>query len=157
MASTNEDAVVLATSHEGDAERLVIRHLPDRGTVEIGWWNREPASGAITPGAAPLELAAEAAEIHAFARLCRDIPATAWTGGAEGDELARTPPDAEGIHLAARRAATGLALTRHPEGGTLPLPSAEALALLNATLPPALEKLETLGFGLIQQADDTGH
>jgi len=49
MASTNEDVVVLATAPSPDGEQLLIlRHLPDRGTVEIGWWAQE--SGAM-PGA----------------------------------------------------------------------------------------------------------
>jgi hypothetical protein len=42
MASTNEDMVVLATAPLDDGRQLlVMRHLPDRGTVEIGWWGRE--------------------------------------------------------------------------------------------------------------------
>ena len=67
MASTNEDVVVLATAPSDDDKRLlVLRHLPDRGTVEIGWWVRE--SGAIAPAPAVLELAAEAVEIDAVMR-----------------------------------------------------------------------------------------
>ena len=44
MASTNEDAMVLATSRLDDGRLLVMRHLPDRATVEIGFWRRD-ASG----------------------------------------------------------------------------------------------------------------
>ena len=39
MASTNEDVVVLATAPMDDGQQLlVLRHLPDRGTIEVGWW-----------------------------------------------------------------------------------------------------------------------
>ena len=68
MASTNEDVVVLATAPLGDGRRLlVVRHLPDRGTVEIGWWDREEGGGAVAPGPFVLELAAE---VGAVARMC---------------------------------------------------------------------------------------
>ena len=40
MARTNEDVVVLATARLDDGRLLVVRHLPDRGTVELGWWGR---------------------------------------------------------------------------------------------------------------------
>ena len=46
MASTNEDVVVLATAPLDNGRLLIIRHLPDRGTIEIGWWEREE-SGSI--------------------------------------------------------------------------------------------------------------
>jgi hypothetical protein len=36
MASTNEDVVVLATARLNDGRLLVVRQLPDRGTVEFG-------------------------------------------------------------------------------------------------------------------------
>ena len=35
MASTNEDVTVLATAPLGDDRLLILRHLPDRGTVEF--------------------------------------------------------------------------------------------------------------------------
>lgn len=64
MASANEDVVVLATAPSGDGTQvLVLRHLPDRGTVEIGW--RVWESGAMAPASTALELAAEAVEIDA--------------------------------------------------------------------------------------------
>ena len=70
MASTNEDMVVLATAPLDDGRQLlVMRHLPDRGTVEIGWWGREE-SGAVTPGPSVLELAAEGVEVAAVGQLC---------------------------------------------------------------------------------------
>ncbi len=34
MASTNEDAVLLASSRQ-DERLLIMRHLPDRATVEV--------------------------------------------------------------------------------------------------------------------------
>ena len=72
MASTNEDVVVLATAPFGADQLLITRHLPDRGTIEIGWWEREE-SGSIVPGPAVLELAAEAVELGAVARLCEEL------------------------------------------------------------------------------------
>ena len=68
MASTNEDVTVLATAPLGDDRLLILRHLPDRGTVEIGWWAREEG-GAILPGPSVLELAAEAVE-SVLSRAC---------------------------------------------------------------------------------------
>ena len=77
MASTNEDVVVLATAPLADGRRLlVVRQLPDRGTVEIGWWDREE-SGAVAPGPSVLELAAEAVEVSAVMKLCEGLLADA--------------------------------------------------------------------------------
>src|SRR5215208_409389 len=97
MASTNEDVVVLATAPLGDGRRLlVVRHLPDRGTVEIGWWDREE-SGAVAPGLSVLELAAEAVEVAAVGQLCEWLLADAgWDTTGEGEALATTPPSADG-------------------------------------------------------------
>ena len=75
MASTNEDAVTLATARGGDGRLLMLRHLPDRGTIEVGWWGRD-AGGAVAQVPPMLELAAEAAEVEAFARLCERAAAT---------------------------------------------------------------------------------
>src|SRR3954471_23303050 len=91
MASTNEDVVVLAIAPLDDRRRLlVVRHLPDRGTVEIGWWDREE-SGALAPGLSMLELAAEAVEVTAVAQLCEWLLADAgWDTTGEGEVLATT-------------------------------------------------------------------
>jgi hypothetical protein len=73
MTSTNGDVVVLAIEPLDDPQRLlVVRHLPDRGTVEIGWWDREESS-AVAPGLSMLELAAEAVEVTAVAQLCERL------------------------------------------------------------------------------------
>jgi hypothetical protein len=84
MTSTNGDVVVLAIEPLDDPQRLlVVRHLPDRGTVEIGWWDREESS-AVAPGLSMLELAAEAVEVTAVAQLCERMQATAgWDATAE--------------------------------------------------------------------------
>ena len=89
MASTNEDVVVLATAPLGADRLLIMRHLPDRGTIEIGWWEREE-SGSIVPGPAVLELAAEAVELGAVARLCEELAGTRWDAAGEGERLAET-------------------------------------------------------------------
>jgi hypothetical protein len=149
MASTNEDVVVLATAALEDGRRLlVVRHLPDRGTVEIGWWDREE-SGAVAPGPSVLELAAEAVEVTAVAQLCERLQATAgWDATAEGEALATTPPLTDGAQVAGVRSASGMQLVRHPEGGSLILLTRAALGLLTGVFPAALQKLEALGYGL---------
>jgi hypothetical protein len=153
MASTNEDVVVLATAPSNDGKRLlVLRHLPDRGTVEIGWWARE--NGAIAPPPAVLELAAEAIEINAVMRWCERLLADGtWEAVGEGGALDETTPDVDGARVAAMRSKSGLTLVRHPEGGELVLPSRAALGLLVGIFPAARLKLTELGFGLIQQGD----
>jgi hypothetical protein len=150
MASTNEDVVVLATARLDDGRLLVVRHLPDRGTVEIGWWARDE-NGTITPGPSVLELAAEAVEVDAVARLCAGLAGAGWATAEEGQTVAATPPAADGAAVVAVRAGDGLRLVRQPEGGDLTLPSPTALALLAATFPAARQKLAALGFGLVQQ------
>lgn len=154
MASTNEDVVVLAASPSGDGRLLIMRHLPDRGTIEIGWWERDEG-GAVVPGPAGLELAAEAVEVGAVARLCERLAGAGWDTAGEGEVIAETLPSADGARVAAVRAGSGLALVRRPEGGELVLPSRSALELLARTFPAALQKLETLGFGLVQQGEGT--
>jgi hypothetical protein len=152
MASTNEDVTVLATAPLGDDRLLILRHLPDRGTVEVGWWAREEG-GAILPGPSVLELAAEAVELGAVARLCEELAGTKWDATGEGEELAETPPFADGARVAAVRSGNGMTLVRHPEGGNLVLPSPAALGLLIGLFPIALQQLTTLGFGLVQQEE----
>jgi hypothetical protein len=152
MASTNEDVVVLATAPLGNGRLLIMRHLPDRGTIEIGWWEREE-SGSIAPGPAVLELAAEAVELGAVARLCEELAGTRLDAAGEGERLAETPLFADGARVAAVRSGNGMTLVRHPEGGNLVLPSPAALGLLIGLFPIALQQLTTLGFGLVQQEE----
>jgi hypothetical protein len=153
MASTNEDAVVLATSPGGDGRLLVMRHLPDRGTVEIGWWARDE-NDAVVQGPPVLELAAEALEVGAAARLCERLAGAGWDDAAlDGQVIAETPPSADGAQVVAERSGEGLMLVRRPEGGELVLPSRAALDLLAGTFPAALRRLEALGFGLVQQGE----
>src|SRR4051794_3489462 len=154
MTSTNEDVVVLATTPLGDGRRLlVVRHLPDRGTVKIGWWDREE-SGAVAPGPSVLELAAEAVEGTAVAQLCEWLLADAgWDATAEGEVLATTPPLTDDAQVPGVRSGNGVQLVRHPEGGSLVLPTRAALGLLTEIFPAALQKLEALGYGLVQQDD----
>ena len=153
MASTNEDVVILATGPLDDGRRLlIIRHLPDRGTVEIGWWNREEG-GAIMPEPSVLELAAEAVEITAVGQLCKSLLAgVGWDAASNGEALARTT-FADGAQIEAVRSGNGMMLVRYPEGDNLVLPSRAALGLLSEIFPVAQQKLETLGFGLVQQGD----
>jgi hypothetical protein len=156
MASTNEDVVVLATAPLGGGRRqlLVVRHLPDRGTVELGWWEREEGGGAVAPGPSVLELAAEALEVGAVARLCERLAGAGWDDAAvDGQVVAETPPSADGAQVLAVRSGSGLTLVRRPEGGELVLPSRAALGLLAGLFPAARRKLEALGFGLVQQGD----
>jgi len=150
MASTNEDVVVLATAPLGNGRLLIMRHLPDRGTIEIGWWAREEG-GAILPGPSVLELAAEAVELGAVARLCEELAGTRLDAAGEGERLAETPLFADGARVAAVRSGNGMTLVRHPEGGHLVLPSPAALGQLIGLFPIALQQLTTLGFGLVQQ------
>src|SRR5690349_10736795 len=67
MASTNEDAVALATARLDDGRLLMMRHLPDRGTIEIGWWRRDEG-GVVAQEPPSLELAAEGGGIHPAVR-----------------------------------------------------------------------------------------
>ena len=152
MASTNEDVVVVATAPFGADQLLITRHLPDRGTIEIGWWEREESSS-IVPGPAVLELAAEAVELGAVARLCEELAGATWNAAGEGERLAETPVFTDGACVAAVRSGNGVMLVRHPEGGSLVLPSPAALGLLIGLFPIVLQQLGTLGFGLIQQKD----
>src|SRR4051812_3509193 len=87
MASTNEDVVVLATAALEDGRRLlVVRHLPDRGTVEIGWWDREE-SGGVAPRPPVLELVAEAVEGNAVAELCERLAGAECVSAARAQDI----------------------------------------------------------------------
>lgn len=152
MATTNEDVLVLATGRPGgEGPLLVIRHLPDRGTIEVGWWGQRDGAPAAEPPV--LEFAAEATELDAFERLCGQAAATGRDGAGEGMELAATDSSADGTRILAVRSGDGVALVRHPGGrDDRVLLTRDALALLVAELlPAAREKLATLGFGLPQQ------
>jgi hypothetical protein len=151
MASTNEDVTVLATARGDDGRLLVVRHLPDRGTVELGWWAWD-ANGALALEPPGLELAAEAVEVDAVVALCAGLAGTGPAAAGEGETLAASPPTADGAMVLAVRAGDGLRLVRRPEGGALALPSRAALDLLAGLFPAARQKLEALGFGLVQQA-----
>lgn len=152
MASTNEDAVVLATSRLGDGQLLIMRHLPDRGTVEIGWWVRDE-DGAPVQRPPVLELVAEAVEVRAVVRLCERLAGARWDAVAEGGAIAGTPPMADGARVVAVRSGDGLTLLRRPEGGDLALPSRATLDLLVEAFLGALRKLNAFGFGQIQQGE----
>src|SRR3954447_1597431 len=110
MASTNEDAVLLATRPSDDGRLLIMRHLPDRGTIEIGWWDRD-GDGAVVQGPPVLELAAEAVEVGAAARLCEWLAGAGWDDAdRDGQVVAETPPFADGAQVAAVRSGSGLTL-----------------------------------------------
>jgi hypothetical protein len=150
MASTNEDVVVLATARLDDSRLLIVRHLPDRGTAELGWWAPDEG-GTMAPGPSVLELAAEAVEVDAVAQLCAGLAEAGWATAGEGQTVAATRPATDGAQVVVVRAGDGLRLVRHPEGGELALPSPAALELLAGTFPAARQKLAALGFGLVQQ------
>lgn len=146
MASTNEDVVVLATARHDDGRVLLLRHLPDRGTVELGWWQQE--GGAVVAQAPVLELAAEGSELAALEEVCRQIGAAAQASA----------PLEEGAELVATRDGGDVLLTRRPEtDGRVTLPQAMLEALLTTMLPEANARLARLGFGLPQhQGGGTG-
>ena len=102
-----------------------------------------------------LELAAEAVELDAVARLCERILRSdaEWGTAPDGDALGETTALEDGARVAAVRAGDGLRLVRYPEGGDLLLPSRAPLALLAGLFPVALRRFEELGFGLVQQGD----
>lgn len=150
MASTNEDVVVLAKARQEDGRILTLRHLPDRGTIELGFWGDD--AGAIVPQGPVFEVAAEAAEVEALADLCARA---ARAGGADEALSSGTLPD--GARLAARRSADGgVTLAREPDdgGGAITLPPAALEALVGELLPAARPKLDHLGFGLVQQGEN---
>jgi hypothetical protein len=150
MARTNEDVVVLATARRDDGRLLILRHLPDRGTVELGWWVPDE-NGTVVPAPSMLELAAE---VDAVARLGAELAEAGWATAEAGRTVAAMPPAADGAQVVAVRIEDGVRLVRQPEGGELALPSQAALDLLVATFPAARRKLEALGFGLVQQGGD---
>jgi hypothetical protein len=141
MASTNEDAVALASTRFEAGRVLILRHLPDRGTIELGWWKDD--GGALLPTTPMLELAAEAFEFEAFATLCREAqrgPAT-------------SPPLTEEARLVARAEGEGTTLAREPDDGSqVTLPRAALDRLVDEMLPAARARIEKLGFGLPQRA-----
>src|SRR3954447_17194052 len=133
---------------------------PGPGHVEIGWWRRDEG-GAVAQVPPSLELAAEAAEVEAFTRLCeaagaargeRGAGGEGWGRVADGGEIAAAGPFADGARLVALRSGDEVAFTRPPEGDDLVLVPRTALERLVAeTLPAAARKLAALGFGLPQQ------
>ena len=154
MASTNEDAVMLATARGDDGRLLMLRHLPDRGTIEVGWWGRDADRG-VAQLPPTLELAAEAAEVEAFARLCERAAATGWNSVGHGGEIAAAGPFADAARLVVTRSGDEVVFVRGPEGDDRVLvPRAMLERLVAETLPAALGKLVALGFGLPQHGEE---
>lgn len=152
MATTNEDVLILATGRPvEDGPLLVMRHLPDRGTIEIGWWGQR--DGAPAPEPPVLEFAAEAAVLDAFTRLCGQVAAAGWDAAGEGAEVAATEPSVEGARIVAARSGDGVALVRQPGGrdDRVVLTRGALDLLVAGMLPEAARKLATQGFGLPQQ------
>lgn len=150
MARTNEDAVVLASVRLDDDRLLILRQLPDRGTVEIGWWQRDDAGSPQQTQV--LELAAEAVEVEAFADLCRRALDTDGSTTGADRPLAEAGPFTDGARLSASGSGGEVTLIRHPEPGNQIRMPRTALQALVAALPEAMEKLTTQGFGLPQQS-----
>jgi hypothetical protein len=149
MASTNEDAVVLATARCDDGRLLVVRHLPDRGTVEIAWWLLDNAG--TLEQQQTLELAAEAVELDAFARLCDGLVKAEENATGDGNGPAAASPLPDGAELKAISSGDGWLLVRQPDLDNRLELSPAGLRLLVAKLPEARQALETQGFGLPQQ------
>lgn len=149
MATTNEDAAVLATMRSDDGRLLVVRHLPDRGTIEIAWWQRDK-TGAVEQLQA-LELAAEEIEVNAFAGLCNALLRLQWHAADTGKEVAAAIPLPDGAELKAVSSAEGWILVRQSDPASRLELSPSSLDLLVSKLPEARQALETLGFGLPQQ------
>ena len=146
MATTNEDAAILASARLDDGRMLVLRHLPDRGTIEVGFWGKDAGAIVLQPPA--LEIAAEAAELDALASLCgRSLAGE----GRAGAELAAAGPFVDGARLLATRSGDGVALARPPEPDNSLTLSGAALRTLADLLPDARARAEHLGFGLVQQ------
>ncbi len=145
MATTNEDAAILASVRLDDGRMLVLRHLPDRGTIEVGFWGKDAGAVVLQPPA--LEIAAEAAEFDALASVCGR--ALAGEGGA-GAEVA-AGPFADGARLLATRSGDGVALARLPEPDNSLTLSGAALRTLADLMPAARARAQHLGFGLVQQ------
>jgi hypothetical protein len=149
MASTNEDVTVLATARLDDGRLLVLRLLPDRGTIEIGWWARDATGIKAQPPV--LEIAAVAPELSALVRLCEQVRATEWRAMDDGSRIATTSL-ADGTALAAVRSGEQVTLMRRPERDDLIVVPPAALDLLtDDMLPAATAKLTALGFGMVQQ------
>lgn len=152
MATTNEDVLVLATGRLGaDGPLLVMRHLPDRGTIEIGWWGLRDGAPAAEPPV--LEFPAEVAVLDAFKLLCGRVATAGWDAAGEGAEVAATEPSAEGARIVATRSGDGVALVRQPGGrdDRVVLKRGALDLLVAEMLPEAARKLAAQGFGLPQQ------
>jgi hypothetical protein len=156
MASTNEDAAVLAAARSDDGRLLVERHLPDRGSIEIGWWRLDDGGG-VAQAPPVLELAAEAGELEAFARLCERAVAIRWDGVGNGEEIAAAGPFTGGTGLVVKRSGSEVAFLRPPERDNLvSVPRAMLEGLVARVLPAARQRLVALGFGLPQQEEAEG-
>ena len=112
-------------------------------------------TGTVVQVPPALELAAEAAEVEAFARLCERAAATGWDTVGDGEEITSAGPFADGTRLAVLRAGDEVAFARRPGADDLVrVPRAMLDRLAAETLPAALGKLAALGFGLPQHGDE---
>jgi hypothetical protein len=126
----------------------MLRHLPDRGTIELGWWSDDPADTADQPDA--FEIAAEAVEFDAFERLLQQ--AMAASPGTIGPIAEVRLVD--GAVLLATASNDDIKLSRQPERDDfIVIPCAAIETIATTMLPAARNKLEKLGFGLVQQAE----
>ncbi len=149
MASTNEDVTVLATAGLDGRRLLVLRLLPDRGTIELGWWTRDEAG--VTTQPPVLEIAAEAPELSALVSLCEQARAAGRDSLGDGEPISTTRLS-DGSELAAISACDQVTLVRRPERDDRIELSRKALdLLLTEMLPAANAKLANLGFGMVQQ------
>ena len=149
MASTNEDVTILASGRDAGGRMLMVRHLPDRGTIELGWWSIE--DGAPVPKPPVLEIAAERVEFQALRSLIDGLADSDIAGRGPGEELAATPAVEGGARLVASVGQGGVRLQRQPDlGDAVELPVEFLQNLSQELLPRAAERLDELGFGLAQ-------
>ena len=144
MATTNEDATILASLRFADGRLLMARQLSDRGTIEFGFW--QAGGGSVEQRPAALEIVAEGEEAAALADLCDEARARDWAETPDGQEIARSPELNEGATLVARRDGPGLSVSREPEAANRLQLDREAFErLLDELLPAVKAKLAALG------------
>ena len=149
MATTNEDVTVLTSSRDAGGRMLMVRHLPDRGTIELGWWTIEDGAPVSKPPV--LEIAAERVEFQALRSLIYGLIDIDLSGRGPGEQLAATQAGADGSRLVASVGEAGVRLQRQPDlGDAVELPAAFLRTLSAEILPRAAERLDELGFGLAQ-------
>jgi hypothetical protein len=145
MATTNEDATLLASARLDDGRVLMARQLSDRGTIEIALWQAREEGG-ISLQSPALEIAAEASEVEALQRLCSAALATRWEAVRDGQQIADAIKLRDGSALAAMRSGDDVVLRRRPDpDDVIRLPRPALDLLCSKLLPGIAQKLAALG------------